>query len=297
MHFISFIIVIIIIFSILFPIFKKFSFIQSIVISNFVIFFMTTFSSPNLMPSHSIIFKELAFNPIYFKNIPKLYTLITSMFIHYDVWHILGNMIALLFIGIPFEYRVGRIKISAIYILGGIFATIFFTLANFGERMLLVGASGAIFSILGGFAVSFPRDKILVPIPFPIIFFVRMRVITAAIIFAILQIIFSLTSQYYGGNIAYLAHLGGLIGGVAIAKILIKEKKVIEKFDYSIIKNFLETERQKEIFRKIEEAIEPEIKEAWFSYLLKDLRCPRCGGRLEVKNGKIYCKKCGYVIK
>ena len=294
MHIISLITIFLILISIIVPFTKKMSFVYSIAITNFIIFFITTFSSPNYMPSVSPVFAELSFNPLYLKNPKMLYTLLTSMFIHYDVMHLLGNMIALFFIGVPFEYRIGVKKIFAIYIFGGIFAALFFSVANF-HSMLLMGASGAIFSLLGGFAASFPSDRILVPIPFPIIIFVKMRVVTAAIVFGILQIIFSLASPYYGSNVAYLAHLGGLVGGVAIAKLIVKEKKAKKRIDYEAIKNLVKNERQMEIYNKIEGAREAEIKEAWLSYLLKDLRCPHCNGKIELKDGIPYCRKCGYI--
>ena len=291
----SLIAILIIAFSMAIPSTRKISFVHSVAIANFVIFFMTTFSSPNYMPYGSPVFGDLVFNPIYLQKPEMLYTLITSMFIHYDIMHLLGNMIALFFIGMPFEHRIGVKRMFAIYIFGGIFATLFFSAANF-HSMLLMGASGAIFSLLGGFAAAFPRDRIVVPIPFPIIIFTEMRVITAAIIFGLLQIGFSLVSGYYESNVAYLAHLGGLVGGVAIAKLIVRERKVVKKeIDYEAIEKLIKNEKQREIFARIKEARETEIREAWLSYLLKDLRCPYCNGRVKLRNGRPYCRKCGYI--
>jgi len=291
MHLISEISLAIILASLIIPLIKRNTFVYSMIVSNFILFFISSIFSPDYIPAHSFILKELSFNPLYLKNPSMAYTIISSMFIHYDVMHLLGNMIALFFIGIPFEYRAGTIRVWLIYIFGGIFATLFFSLTNF-EYTFLMGASGAIFSLLGGFAASFPRDKILIPVPLPIVIFAKMNVVTAAVLFGILQIIFSIVSPY--GNIAYMAHLGGLVGGIFIAKLVVKEKK--ERFyDYSIVKNLIKNERQMEIYRRIEEAEEQEIKEAWLSYLLKDLRCPYCNGKLELKNGKLYCRRCGYI--
>jgi len=291
---IEFICIAIIAISIIIPFIRKTYFIYSMIISNFLIFFLLIFTSPTGMPSHSPILEELSFNPLYFKEPSKVYTIITSMFIHYDIMHILGNMIALFFIGIPFEYRVGRKNVALIYILGGIFANIFFSIAR-PQNVMLLGASGAIFSLLGAFAASFPNDRIVIPVPLMIIFFARMRVITAAILFALLQIFFSIASQYYETNVAYLAHLGGLIGGIAMAKIVIRERKEKEVYDYKSIEKLITNEKQREIYSRIITANEKEIKEAWLSYLVKELKCPKCGGKLELKNGRIYCKKCGYI--
>ncbi len=291
----SLIAILIIILSMVIPFTRKISFVHSVAIANFIIFFITTFTSPNYMPYGSSVFDDLVFDPAYLQKPEMLYTLITSMFIHYDIMHLLGNMIALFFIGMPFEHRIGAKKIFTIYIFGGIFATLFFSAANF-HSMLLMGASGAIFSLLGGFAAAFPRDKIVVPIPFPIIIFTEMRVVTAAIIFGLLQIGFSLVSRYYESNVAYLAHLGGLVGGVAIAKLIVRERKVVKKeIDYEAIGKLIKNEKQREIFARVKEAREVEIKEAWLSYLIKELRCPYCNGRIELKDGKPYCRKCGYI--
>ena len=278
--------------SLILPLIKKRSFVYSIIISNFILFFISSLASPDYISAHSIVAQQLSFNPLYLKHPSMLYTLISSMFIHYDVVHLLGNMIALFFIGIPFEHRAGTIKVWVVYVFGGIIATLFFSLANFNYTFLM-GASGAIFSLLGGFAAAFPRDKILVPVPLGIVIFVKMNVVTAAIVFGLLQIFFSLASPY--SHIAYMAHLGGLVGGIFIARLIIREKKEKEHKDYSYVKKLIKNERQMEIFNKIQEAKEPEIKEAWLSYLVKDLRCPYCNGKLELKNGRLYCKRCGYI--
>ncbi len=222
------------------------------------------------------------------------------MFLHWGFLHIIGNMIVLLLIGIPFEHRVGMKKFAITYFLGGIAGTVFFSVAEWGSAIPMGGASGAIFGILGAFATAYPRDEVVIPIPAFIIFFVRMKVIAAAVLFGLLQIILAIAEEYFPseelGGVAYLAHLGGLIAGVVLSIILIKKETPIKKeeLDFGALEKSLSTEKQKEIFEKIKEADVPEVREAWFSHLLKELKCPQCGGKIK-KDGT--CKNCGSLMK
>lgn len=291
MNLLSIISFIIILLSILFPFLKRFSFAQSIVISNFIVFFITTFSSPNLMPSGSIVFKELAFNPIYFHQPLKLYTLLTSMFIHADIWHILLNMIGFIFIGFPFESEIGSKKFAFIYITTGIFAAIFFSIFQYSNTYL-IGASGAIFGILAAFAALKPFKKVVIPLFMPIIIFIRMPVIVVAILYAGMETIYVALASPDG--IAHVAHIGGFLAGVLLS-FTIRGSVAGKKEEAVNLKPYLTDERQLKIYEKAMSSKEPEIRDAWLSYLLKDLRCPKCGGKLVIKNGKLYCKNCGYI--
>lgn len=268
--------------SIAYAFIKKIPVSLMIIISNIVIFLITMF-----YPS---IINELAFNPIYFHNLPKMYTIFTSMFLHGGFYHLLFNMIGLFFIGLPFEHEVGTRKFTAIYFISGVSAALFFSLYRFGE-IYLIGASGAIFGILGAFAVSYPFKKVVVPLPIFVILFIRMPVIVLALLYAGIETLYTLFGSPDG--VAHSAHLGGFIAGVFLypfIKVKVEEEKEINLDD---LEDLLEDEKQREIFEKAKQADEKDVRDAWLSYLFKYLKCPNCGGELEIKNG-IRCRKCGY---
>lgn len=281
MDIISFIIVAIIISFISYSFIKKFPVSQAIVIANFCIFIITLYHLP---------LKELAFRPSYLTSY-KIYTIFTSMFLHGDFFHIFFNMMGLIFIGFPLENEIGAKKFLLIYLATGFFASVTFSLIK-GGNTYLIGASGAIFGILGAFASAYPFKKVVVPLVAPLIFFIRLPVIFVALFYAIIEILY--TQSGITDGIAHTAHLGGFVAGVFLSpliKVKIEERETY--IDWNSIEKFLENERQREIFERAKNADEKELRDAWLSYLLKNIRCPRCGGEIKLKNGA-FCTKCGY---
>ena len=262
---------------------KKIMISQAIIIANFIIFVLTLFS-----PS---IIKELAFKPTYLNELSKFYTIFTSMFLHSveNIGHILMNMIFLFLIGVSFEHEIGKKKFILIYILSGVVAVIVYSLIE-AKDTYLIGASGAIFGILGAFAAAYPFKKVVVPLIAPIIFFVRLPVVAVALLYAGVETFFTFAGITDGT--AHSAHIGGFIAGVFLSPLVkIKvEEKVTNLDDFE---PFIVNDRQRDIFEKAKQADELELKEAWLAYLSRYLECPKCGGGVEIKKG-IKCKKCGY---
>ena len=92
----------------------------------------------------------------------NLWTLLTSMFSHIQPFHIFANMFSLFFIGNFLEKIIGKKRFILVYLISGIMGGIFFVLSGtiFGNNMPGIGASGAIFGVLGVLAVLFPYSKI-----------------------------------------------------------------------------------------------------------------------------------------
>lgn len=213
------------------------------------------------------------------------------MFLHGDFFHIFFNMIGLIFIGFPLENEIGAKKFLIIYITTGFFASVTFSLIK-GGNTYLIGASGAIFGILGAFASAYPFKKVVVPLIAPLIFFIRLPVIFVALFYAIIEILY--TQSGITDGIAHTAHLGGFVAGVFLSPLIkfkIEERE--REIDWDNIEKFLENEKQREIFERAKNADEKELRDAWLSYLLKNIKCPRCGGEIKLK-GKVFCTKCGY---
>jgi rhomboid protease GluP len=163
-------------------------------------------------------------NPLAF--LYGLATIFTSMFIHDGILHIFFNMWALLILGREVEVTLGRARFTLLYFLSGFVGGLaYVSTALFIPRNLLipaVGASGAVFGVMGAFAVLFPRRPLamffyLIPIIAP--------AFVAIAILAIIQTILALILPF--SSIAYSAHVGGLAVGLAAA--LIWKRLVMRK--------------------------------------------------------------------
>jgi len=170
-----------------------------LIIVNFLIFIVT------LVKPDAIFL--LGLTPAYFLHQP--WTIITNLFVHGGLWHIIFNMISLYFLGSFLVRIVGEKNFLKIYFAGGLLGNIFYIF--WGSQYLpAIGASGAIFALGGTLAMIAPRVPVfvfLIPVPVPL---------WAAIL------IFLLISFLPG--IAWQAHLGGLVLGL-IAGYFLKKKR------------------------------------------------------------------------
>jgi len=169
---------------------------------NVLIFIITL-----LRPEETIYF--LGLTPALLSQQP--WTIITSMFVHGSIWHILFNMISLYFLGSFFLRAAGERSFLAVFFLGGLAGNILFVLlAN--PLSTGIGASGAIFALGGALAVMVPRVPVLIiPIPVPVPLWV------AILIFFFLSFL---------PGIAWQAHLGGLLLGL-VAGFIFKRRRQI----------------------------------------------------------------------
>lgn len=152
-------------------------------------------------------------------------TLITSMFMHGGIAHILGNMLFLWIFGDNIEDRLGHVRYLIFYLLCGVIASlahVFTTAAFAGERAdLLVpslGASGAISGVLGGYILLHPSRRVTVIL---FRFLTDVPAWVAIGIWFAFQLIsglgmFGPSSQR--GGVAYAAHIGGFIAGLVLIK-------------------------------------------------------------------------------
>ncbi|MEE9440638.1 MAG: rhomboid family intramembrane serine protease [Candidatus Thermoplasmatota archaeon] len=282
--------------------FKKVMITYSLIIANFIIFVITLI--------YPFVIYEIGFRPIYLtvEYFPQLYTLFTSMFIHGGFAHILGNMIVFLFMGIAFEQRIGMKNFLVIYLVTGVCGALAHSFLNLGSATVLIGASGAIFGILGAFAYSYPRDEVVMPIPLGIIMiFRRIKVMYAAILFAVLETVIVL----YGtqDTTAHFAHIGGLLSGVILAAILVgkqgeKTKQYAatavysdpslvpkkKKINYSTLRKLAITPELRETLSRIENETVLQVRDIWLEHFLEKTTCPICSKPLSHSSRKIWCE-------
>jgi len=171
----------------------------TLIVINILVFIVTT-----IRPS---IGYYLAFTkPILDSN---YWTILTAMFVHANIFHILFNMLTLYFFGILCLQLIDAKRFLVVYFIGGIFGNILFLLIG-PTYSAVVGASGAIFAIGGVLVMMRPTLRVylyfLVPMP-----------LWVGIIIGFLLTAFS-------GGVAWQAHLGGLIVGL-IAGLFFRQRE------------------------------------------------------------------------
>ncbi|MBZ5608390.1 MAG: rhomboid family intramembrane serine protease [Acidobacteriia bacterium] len=155
----------------------------------------------------------------------NLSSIVTSMFIHGGFLHILGNMWFFWIFGRGIEDILGHGKFLFFYLACGVAAALAHVLLNFNSTVPTVGASGAIAGVMGAYLVKFPRARIVTLVP--IIIFLTTVDIPAAFLllywFAI-QFFNGVGSVGYSqassGDVAWFAHVGGFIAGIALILLL-----------------------------------------------------------------------------
>ncbi|MBH0202132.1 MAG: rhomboid family intramembrane serine protease [Nitrospira sp.] len=156
--------------------------------------------------------------------LPATLTLITSMFLHGGWMHLLGNMLYLWIFGNNIEDAMGHAKFVVFYILSGILAALSHALTDPSSQIPMVGASGAISAVLGAYLLLFPRAHVLVFLPA-----IGMTRVAAGIVLGmwfITQLISGgMSAGATGGGVAFFAHIGGFIAGMALIG-LFKRKDV-----------------------------------------------------------------------
>jgi membrane associated rhomboid family serine protease len=152
--------------------------------------------------------------------------LVSAMFLHGGLLHILGNMIYLLPFGDNVEDRLGHVRYLIFYLLCGFIATLVYTIFNLGSTTPLVGASGAVAGVLGGYLVLHPRGRVkgfffiiilLIPLTLPAILFIGY--------WFVMQLFGSVASLgadavSSAGSVAFLAHVGGFLAGLVLAPLM-----------------------------------------------------------------------------
>jgi membrane associated rhomboid family serine protease len=163
--------------------------------------------------------------------LPTWVTIFTSMFMHGSILHIAGNMLFLWIFGNNVEDAMGPIKYFFFYLLGGIAALALQVAIHPNEVAPTLGASGAIAAVLGGYILLYPRARVLTLI-FIILFFtvVELPAILVLGFWFATQIAFGaagLTSPGASGGVAYFAHIGGFLFGLATVKLLATRRQPV----------------------------------------------------------------------
>ena len=165
---------------------------------NVLIFIATSISSGSITNVSMAIVNQVGVSSATIASQP--WTIVSAIFIHDGIFHILFNMLTLYFFGMYVLALVGETRFFLVYFIGGIVGNALFMLLAPGQ--IAVGASGAIFALGGVLAVLVPRLKVMIfPIPVPVDLWISI------LISFLVLIVFT--------GVAWQAHLGGLLTGLA----------------------------------------------------------------------------------
>ena len=158
---------------------------------------------------------------------------LTSMFLHGGWIHIVSNMWTLWIFGDNVEDRMGAVRFVAFYLLCGLAAGLVHVLANPYSTLPTVGASGAIAGVMGAYFVLFPTSRMIVMVPvlfFP--FFFEIPAVTYLVVWVLSQL-FSATLALgvpgLVGGVAWWAHVGGFVAGMALQFLFVKRGRAWRK--------------------------------------------------------------------
>ena len=162
--------------------------------------------------------------------VPVYFTLVTSMFMHGSLMHLLGNMLYLWIFGDNLEDALGHGRYLVFYLLTGVLAGLahVFVTAFFGGSTIIpsLGASGAISGVLGGYIVLQPRRRVRVLFMYQVM---QVPAILAIGIWFLFQLISGAgILGAAGGGVAYGAHIGGFVAGVILVKLFVPRRPVFQ---------------------------------------------------------------------
>jgi len=152
----------------------------------------------------------------YATPLPVYFNFLSSMFMHGGWAHLLGNMLFLWIFGDNIENKIGHIRFALFYLICGFAAAFGQIIIDSDSIIPMLGASGAISGVLGGYVVLFPRRRVTALI---FNFLTEVPAYVAIGIWIGYQLILGYMTDPGTGGVAYAAHIGGFIAGVVLVKI------------------------------------------------------------------------------
>jgi membrane associated rhomboid family serine protease len=159
----------------------------------------------------------------YATPLPVYFNFLSSMFMHGNFAHIFGNMLFLWIFGDNLENLLGHIRFAIFYILCG-FAAAFAQIVMDSDSIIpMLGASGAISGVLGGYVLLFPQRQVRAII---FNFLTTVPAFVAIGLWIVYQVILGYMSDPGAGGVAYAAHIGGFVAGLALVKLFAIGRKI-----------------------------------------------------------------------
>jgi membrane associated rhomboid family serine protease len=199
---------------------KAFPFVTIFLIAINAAVFLYELSLGGQLESFVRQFGVIPYDIIHASDFRVYLTLFSSLFLHADLFHILGNMLYLWIFGNNIEDTIGHVRFVFFYLLCGVAASLGHIIFSSGSRVPTIGASGAISGVLGAYLLLYPDAKILTLIP--LFYFWRIVKINAKwflliwIVFQVLSgaVYFNLSQSTGQGGVAWFAHIAGFFAGI-----------------------------------------------------------------------------------
>jgi membrane associated rhomboid family serine protease len=152
----------------------------------------------------------------YASPLPVYFNFLSSMFMHGDIMHIFGNMMFLFIFGDNIEDLLGHVRYLVFYLVCGFAAAAAQILMGPDSIIPMLGASGAISGVLGGYLLLFPNKPVKAII---FNFLTTVPAFVALGIWIVYQLVIGYLTPTGTGGVAYAAHIGGFFAGLAFIKI------------------------------------------------------------------------------
>ncbi|MFD1193373.1 rhomboid family intramembrane serine protease [Seohaeicola saemankumensis] len=188
----------------------------ALIVVNIVVFasYWGMFSDPRAI---NALFAAFALTPATVTGGSEWHTMLTSMFMHGGLMHLAGNMLFLYIFGDNLEEELGHLRYLGFYLVSGLLAALAHVISAPFSTVPLVGASGAIAGVMGGYLLLFPKAR--VDVLFIFIIFFKIFPIPAWVMLGVwfgLQLFNGVGVDTQSGGVAYWAHAGGFIAGMAL---------------------------------------------------------------------------------
>jgi membrane associated rhomboid family serine protease len=155
-------------------------------------------------------------------SLPVYFNFLSSMFMHGDFMHLFGNMLFLWIFGDNIENMIGHVRFAVFYLICGIAAALGQLVMDTDSIIPMLGASGAISGVLGAYLLLFPTRKVRALL-FNV--FTTVPAYVALGLWIGLQLLQGYLSPAGQGGVAYAAHIGGFLAGLALIKVFAIGKK------------------------------------------------------------------------
>lgn len=150
--------------------------------------------------------------------------LLASMFLHGSPEHLFGNLLFLWVFGNDIEHRWGRLRYLALYLIGGVVASLAHVLVDPDSTIPMIGASGAIAAVMGAYLVCYPATRVKTIIFFGLMLLRKVKALWLLLTWLALQLLLIPGES----GIAWAAHVGGFLFGVIIGMIWRRHRREVE---------------------------------------------------------------------